>query len=48
MKLLRTDTSEMSEEELAVHNQKLNKAVLKDMNIAAGGEQEQRDAARGG
>ena len=31
VKLLRTDTSEMSEEELAVHNQKLNKAVLKDI-----------------
>ena len=31
VKLLRTDTSEMSEEELAAHNQKLNKAVLKDI-----------------
>ena len=31
VKLLRTDTSEMSEEELAEHNQKLNKAVLKDI-----------------
>lgn len=30
-KLLRTDTSEMSEEELAAHHQKLNKAVLKDI-----------------
>ena len=31
VKLLRTDTSEMSEEELAAHHQKLNKAVLKDI-----------------
>lgn len=31
VKLLRTDTSEMSEEELAAHNQKLNKAALKDI-----------------
>ena len=30
-KLLRTDTGEMSEEELAAHHQKLNKAVLKDI-----------------
>jgi len=30
-KLLRTDTNEMSEEELAAHHQKLNKAVLKDI-----------------
>lgn len=30
-KLLRTDTSEMTEEELAAHHQKLNKAVLKDI-----------------
>lgn len=30
-KLLRTDTSEMSEEELAAHHQKLNKAVLNDI-----------------
>lgn len=30
-KLLRTDTGEMSEEELAAHHQKLNKAVLKDV-----------------
>ena len=31
VKLLRTDTGEMSEEELAAHHQKLNKAVLKDI-----------------
>ncbi len=31
VKLLRTDTSEMSEEELAAHHQKLNKAVLNDI-----------------
>ena len=31
VKLLRTDTSEMSEEELTAHQQKLNKAVLKDI-----------------
>ena len=31
LKLLRTDTSEMNEEELAAHHQKLNKAVLKDI-----------------
>lgn len=31
VKLLRTDTSEMSEEELTAHHQKLNKAVLKDI-----------------
>lgn len=31
VKLLRTDTDEMSEEELAAHHQKLNKAVLKDI-----------------
>lgn len=31
VKLLRTDTSEMNEEELAAHHQKLNKAVLKDI-----------------
>ena len=31
LKLLRTDTSEMSEEELAAHHQKLNKAVLNDI-----------------
>jgi hypothetical protein len=30
-KLLRTDTSEMTEEELTAHHQKLNKAVLKDI-----------------
>ena len=30
-KLLQTDTGEMSEEELAAHHQKLNKAVLKDI-----------------
>ena len=30
-KLLRTDTGEMSEEELTAHHQKLNKAVLKDI-----------------
>ena len=30
-KLLRTDTGEMSEEELAAHHQKLNNAVLKDI-----------------
>ena len=30
-KLLRTDTGEMSKEELAAHHQKLNKAVLKDI-----------------
>lgn len=30
-KLLRTDTGEMSEEEIAAHHQKLNKAVLKDI-----------------
>lgn len=30
-KLLRTDTGEMSEGELAAHHQKLNKAVLKDI-----------------
>ena len=30
-KLLRTDTGEMSEEELAAHHQRLNKAVLKDI-----------------
>lgn len=30
-KLLRTNTGEMSEEELAAHHQKLNKAVLKDI-----------------
>lgn len=31
VKLLRTDTGEMSEEELTAHHQKLNKAVLKDI-----------------
>ena len=31
VKLLRTDTDEMSEEELTAHHQKLNKAVLKDI-----------------
>lgn len=31
VKLLRTDTGEMSEAELAAHHQKLNKAVLKDI-----------------
>ena len=31
LKLLRTDTSEMNEEELTAHQQKLNKAVLKDI-----------------
>ena len=31
VKLLRTDTSEMNEEELVAHHQKLNKAVLKDI-----------------
>ncbi len=31
VKLLQTDTSEMNEEELAAHHQKLNKAVLKDI-----------------
>ena len=31
VKLLRTDTSEMSEEELTAHHQKVNKAVLKDI-----------------
>lgn len=31
VKLLRTDTGEMSEEELTAHYQKLNKAVLKDI-----------------
>ena len=30
-KLLRTDTGEMTEEELAAHHQKVNKAVLKDI-----------------
>ncbi len=30
-KLLRTDTGEMTEEELTAHHQKLNKAVLKDI-----------------
>ena len=31
VKLLRTDTGEMSEKELTAHHQKLNKAVLKDI-----------------
>ena len=31
VKLLRTDTGEMSKEELTAHHQKLNKAVLKDI-----------------
>lgn len=31
VKLLRTDTGEMSEEELTAHHQKLNKVVLKDI-----------------